>query len=115
MFSFKPLVAFVVVATFSALAYASDNGSNDYLLSLSKPGQADMLGKVVGEGCKGQTPFYKGTGNSGISKGLAYWDVRCTDGRTYEVEVHPDGTSRVLECSLLENMHAGHCFQKFPQ
>lgn len=101
-----------LLAVWSVGALASDNRSNDYLLSLSKSDQAKMLGQVAGEGCVGRTPFYQGTGTTGLAKGLAYWSIRCTDGRSYEVEVHPDGTSRVLECAMIEAVHAGHCFQK---
>jgi hypothetical protein len=83
------------------------------LMSLSARGQAEMLAKVVGEGCQGKRAFYKGSGTTGIGKNDAFWDVECANGKSYEVEVHPDGSSHVLECSVLEAVRAGKCFKKF--
>jgi hypothetical protein len=88
------------------------NGANAYLLSLDLAARAQTLGKVVGEGCSGKSTFYMGIGTSGFAKNEAFWSVRCQDGRTYAVETHPDGTSSVLECSVLKTMHAGECFKK---
>ena len=88
------------------------NGSNAYLLSLTEAARAQMLGKVIGEGCSGKLTFYMGTGTSGLARDHAFWSVRCQDGRAYVVEAHPDGTSNVLECSVLKTLHAGECFKK---
>jgi hypothetical protein len=111
------------IGTKVAGADVVNNGANDWLLAQSNAGRADMLGKVVGERCKGKTAYYQGTSKSS-SQGLkmatlpgtendAFWSVQCTDGRSYEVEVHPDGSGQVLECSVLKSMHAGECFRKF--
>jgi hypothetical protein len=88
------------------------NGANAYLLSLSSDARARMLGKAVAQGCSAQIIFYMGIGTAGLAKDQAFWSVRCQDGRTYEVEVHPNGTSTLLECSALKNMHADECFKK---
>jgi hypothetical protein len=104
-----------------------NNKANDWLLAQSKAGQATMLGKVVGDNCKGKTAFYQGNLKSSASESDArpqagampgtendtFWSVRCTDGRSFEVEVHPDGSGTVLECAVLKSMHAGECFKKF--
>ena len=89
--------------------------ANGYLLAASPKVRAATLAKAVGENCRGQRAFYMGFGDagSGAGAGDGFWSIRCTDGRSFEVEVHPDGTSDVLECAVLEAVHAGHCFRKF--
>jgi hypothetical protein len=93
------------------------NGANDWLLAQTPVVQADMLGKTVGERCKGKTAFYQGPIKNGLpipgTEDDAFWSVLCTDGRSFEVEVHPDGSGQVLECSVLKAMHGGECFKKF--
>ena len=53
------------LATFlsTTITWAGDanNPANDALLAMSAQRQADILGKIVGEGCKGKTAFYQGT------------------------------------------------------
>jgi hypothetical protein len=43
----------------------------------------------------------------------AFWSIKCSNGKGYEVEIKPDGTGAILECPMLEAIHAGHCFKKF--
>jgi hypothetical protein len=110
-------------ATNEKASFSSDavkNGANDWLLAQTPVAQANMLGKVVGERCKGKTAFYQGTIKSGPralpipgTENDTFWSVMCTDGRSFEVEVHPDGSGQVLECSVLKAMHGGECFKKF--
>jgi hypothetical protein len=47
----------------TTITWAGDvnNPANDSLLAMSAQRQADILGKIVGEGCKGKTAFYQGT------------------------------------------------------
>jgi|HubBroStandDraft_1064217.scaffolds.fasta_scaffold159246_2 hypothetical protein len=90
----------------------TQNGANAYLLSLSSDARAQMLGKAIAKGCSAQIIFYMGIGTAGLAKDQAFWSVRCQDGRTYAVEVHPNGTSTLLECSALKTVHAGECFKK---
>jgi hypothetical protein len=121
-------VSVVIVASLLSLcasaACASDNPANDWLLSQSAKEQAAMLGKVVGDGCKGKTSFYMGRtekhrNQPGQLPPLSghehdtFWSIKCTDGRSYAVGVHPDGSGSVLECSMLKAVHAGECFKKF--
>ena len=104
------------------------NPAHDWLLAQSNKGQAKMLGQVVGDGCKGKLAFFQGDMNSSAtnpadgrpalpvpedSKNDAIWNVKCTDGRSYSVSVHPDGSGKVLECSAIKALHAGECFKKF--
>jgi len=97
---------------------AVKNSANDWLLAATPVARADMLGKAVGERCKGKTAFYQGTIKSAPHPTIpgtendAFWSVLCTDGRSFEVEVHPDGSGQVLECSVLKALHGGECFKK---
>ena len=86
-----------------------------------------MLGKVVGNRCKGKAAFYQGTLKGphasadprlivprvDLAENDTFWSVMCADGRSFEVELHPDGSGHVLECSVLKSMRAGECFKKF--
>jgi hypothetical protein len=93
------------------------NGANDWLLAQTPVVQADMLGKTVGERCKGKTAFYQGPIKNGLpipgTENDAFWSVLCMDGRSFKVEVHPDGSGQVLECSVLKALHGGECFKNF--
>lgn len=95
----------------AGIARAAENGANDYLLSVKPDAQAATLSRAVGEKCVGQTAFYMGIGKSGLSQGKGFWSIRCTDGRSFMVQVNPDGTSSVLECAVLKRMNAGSCFK----
>src|SRR4029453_10703973 len=82
----------VVGLTASLLAapvFASENRAHDSLMSLSPSGQADMLGKMVGEGCQGETAFYMGMETEGLAKNTAYWSVKCTNSKSFFVGVDP--------------------------
>lgn len=77
-----------------------------YLVSLSEKSRAATLGKVVGGGCIGQSSFFMATGHD-----KSFWSVKCANGQSFSVEVNPNGTSKVVECSVLAAWHAGHYFQ----
>lgn len=92
----------------------SGNPAHDYLVAhpATRP---QVLAKAVGEGCKGQSAFYQATAAcsaAGEPAHTALWSVRCTNGKSYSVSVFPDGRSSVMDCALLETLHAGHCFTK---
>ncbi|HEU5047052.1 MAG TPA: hypothetical protein VFT64_04330 [Rickettsiales bacterium] len=119
------LIMIVSAILYSCPAISSENKANDYLLSLSPTGQAQMLGRVVGEGCKGRKAFYMGSAYLHTPKSgelpippedeyTASWSVKCANGKNYVVGVDPTGKGKVLECAMLEKMHAGKCFKKFP-
>jgi hypothetical protein len=97
----------------ASLLENSPNSPNAYLLTLSQEDQAAQLGKVIGGGCKGRRPFYKGIGKSGFGKDKAFWNVECANDQSYQIEVDPDGHTGVLECAVLQKVGAGRCFQKF--
>jgi hypothetical protein len=51
----------IVLSTTITWAGDIKNPANDSLLAMSPQRQADLLGKVAGEGCKGKAAFYQGT------------------------------------------------------
>ena len=123
----KKLINFVTLMAFplfTIAAFASENGANDYLQSISPKEQAKMLGKVVGSGCKGRIAFYQGSvgeraprpNDAPVLPGHEHdsiWNVKCTNGKSYSVSVSPTGAGQVLECTVLEAVGGGHCFKKF--
>ncbi len=112
----KAALLFLPIAILTQLACEASaaNRSNDYLLALTLKARAVMLGHTVGEGCVGRDTFYMGIGKTGFSKDKAFWSVQCSDGQTFAVQVNPDGTTNVLECVVLQAVHGGTCFKKFP-
>ncbi len=112
----KTILCFAIIAAFTQAigAASAANRSNNYLLSLTPEARATMLEQTVGEGCVGRATFYMGIGESGIGKDKAFWSVRCSNGQAFAVQVNPDGTTNVLECAVLEAVHGGTCFKKFP-
>jgi hypothetical protein len=106
---------------------AVNNGANDWLLAHSGRERADRLGRSVGDGCKGQAAFYQGTSKTKPrnpdprpevpvlpgNENDAFWNVKCADGRSFVVEVHPNGSGKVLECAVLKALHAGECFKRY--
>jgi len=118
------LVATAWLPLLASTAIASQNGANDYLMTLSPNEQAKMLGKVVGEGCRGKIAFYQGSADDHAPRQNeipplsghehdAIWSVKCANGKSYSIGVHPKGDGQVIECSALEALHAGQCFRKF--
>jgi hypothetical protein len=88
------------------------NATNEYLLSAGAAVQSSNLSAAVGQNCQGQSPFYMGMSKASTGTDNALWSIKCSDGRAFVVEVHPDGSSRFLACSVYEGMHNGVCFQK---
>jgi hypothetical protein len=118
----------IVLST--TITWAGDvmNPASDSLLAMSPQHQADILGKIVGEGCQGKTAFYQGTMSDVPQpkddrrpqlpvppqrQNDAFWNVMCKNGRSYSVEVHPDGSNKVVDCNAVKMFHLGECFEKF--
>jgi len=87
------------------------NVAQDLLVTYTAREQALFLGKAVGEGCIGTRAFFMGMD----PEKDAMWSVGCTNGQSYSVEIHPDpnGTTQVLECSVLKALAGTSCFTKF--
>jgi len=49
----------IIMSTTITWAGDVNNPANDSLLAMSAQRQADILGKIAGEGCKGKTAFYQ--------------------------------------------------------
>jgi hypothetical protein len=114
----------------TTITWAGDvnNPANDSLLAMSAQRQADILGKIVGEGCKGKTAFYQGAMKDipqpkgdrrpqlpvpPTNENDAFWNVMCTNGRSYSIEVHQDGSNNVVQCGSVQMFNLGECFKKF--
>jgi hypothetical protein len=113
-----------LLSLFAIPAVASDNPANDYLLTISPAEQAKILATAVGSECKGKKAFYQGNADDHAPgpndaptlpghEHDSIWNVKCANGKSYVISVHPKGDSGVLECSVLEAMNGGHCFKKF--
>ena len=91
------------------------NSSKYWLLKETPAKQAEFLATrviaSVGGECSGKDAFYRGLGYDGNS---AYWSVRCTNGREYQVKIlaDADGATSVIDCETLLIMNGSHCFQK---
>jgi len=60
------------------------------------------------EGCLVVQSFYQGSDPGGN----AHFSARCRDGKTFSVDVSPEGSGRVLECSTMAALGAP-CWRKF--
>jgi hypothetical protein len=91
----------------------SGNVASNRLVLLPSTEQARILGRDVGQGCDGIVAFAMGFGRHDADKGDAYWSVRCADGRSYAVALHPGETGgvSVLGCDAMRS--AGmECFKR---
>ena len=118
----------IIISTTITWAGDVKNPANNSLLAMSAQRQADILGKIAGEGCKGKTAFYQGTMRDipqpegdrrpklpvpPTNENDTFWNVMCSNGRSYSIEVHPDGSNNVVECGVAKMFHLGECFKKF--
>jgi hypothetical protein len=95
-------------------AAGSGNPTNDRLLAMPEPQQAELLAKSFRHGCIGVEAFPMGVTTSGRAKGYAYWSVRCKNGKSYAVQIapNPKGTAVIVDCKALEGTGC-ECFKKF--
>ena len=106
------LMALVGFGWGAAMAAGSGNPTHDHLLALPQAEQAKILGKGVGQGCVAVSAFPMGVTSTGKAKGLAYWSVRCKDGRSFAVQIAPDAQAVVIDCRVLQ-ANGKDCFKKF--
>ena len=123
-------VLMFVILSSTTITWASEvtSPANDSLLAMSARRQADILGKIVGGGCKGKTAFYQGRMKDipqpqsdrrpqlpvpPSNENDTFWNVMCRNGRSYSIEVHPDGSNKVVECDSVKIFHLVECFKKF--
>jgi hypothetical protein len=93
---------------------STGNATHDHILALGASAQALVLGEAVNEGCSGEYAFYMGMVKETKE---AFWSVRCTNGKSYEVQIKPDaaGTARYLDCDILKAVAKVSCFARFNQ
>jgi hypothetical protein len=104
--------ALVAAGSGPAAAAGSGNPAHDQLLLLPPAEQAKTLAKGIGQGCVGTSAFPMGVTASGKAKGLAYWSVRCKDGRSFVVQIAPDAQAVSVDCRALQGS-GKECFKKF--
>ena len=125
----RHVLMFVILSS-TTITWASEvtSPANDSLLAMSARRQATILGRIVGGGCKGKTAFYQGRMKDipqpqgdrrpqlpvpPSDENDAFWNVMCRNGRSYSIEVHPDGSNNVVECGTVKMVNLGECFKKF--
>jgi hypothetical protein len=106
------LTGLIVAGSGSAEAAGSGNPTHDRLLSLPPREQAQIIGKNVGHDCVGMAAFPMGVVNTAKLKGLAYWSIRCKDGRTFAIQIAPNAETFVIDCQTLK-ANGKECFKKF--
>src|SRR5690348_6138952 len=104
--------ALLLAASAAAMAAGSGNQTHDRLLSLPAAERARTLAKAVGQSCVGVAAFPMGVTSAGKAKGLAYWSVRCKDGRSFALQIAPDAAAVVVDCRILQAT-GKECFKKF--
>jgi hypothetical protein len=85
----------------------------DRFAQLPSTEQAVRLGKMVGADCAGELAFAMGEGTRDADKGDLYWSVKCGDGRSYAVALHPGAAvnASVFGCDVIKS--AGMtCFRR---
>jgi hypothetical protein len=106
------IVGLLSAILFHTAAFATDNNVNNYLLSVSPKEQAAMLGKAAGEGCVGESAFNMGMMTTGPTRDIGNWSVTCTNGKSYSVGIYPDGSSKILDCSVLKAVAHVDCSKR---
>jgi hypothetical protein len=104
--------ALVAAGSGVAVAAGSGNPTHDLLLTLPPAEQVKSLAKGIGQGCVGTSAFPMGVTTTGKAKGLAYWSVRCKDGRSFAVQIAPDAQAVAVDCRALQ-ASGKECFKKF--
>ena len=106
------VAALIAAGCGRAQAASSGNRTHDNLLAMSPDQQARSLASGIGHGCIGASAFPMGVTSSGSAKGFAYWSVRCKDGRSFAVQISPDGRAVAADCPSLQGT-GRECFKKF--
>jgi hypothetical protein len=106
------LTGLIAVGSGTAEAAGSGNPVHDRLLSLPPREQAQIIGKNVGNDCVGTAAFPMGVVNTAKLKGLAYWSIRCKDGRSFAIQIAPNAETYVIDCQTLK-ANGKECFKKF--
>jgi hypothetical protein len=106
------LMALLAAVPAAAQKTGSGNPIQDRLLALPPAQQATTLAKNVGHGCAGTSAFPMGIASTDKWKSLAYWSLKCKDGRSFAIQIAPNGEAFVIDCRVLQ-MNGKECFRKF--
>ncbi|HUH83559.1 MAG TPA: hypothetical protein VLX85_03060 [Stellaceae bacterium] len=83
-----------------AATRASDNPENDTFMAYTPAQRLTFLGLAVG--CKANETFFRGLSKKpGPTMNHAYWAIRCTDGRTFQLDLAPDKQGFAQQCNAL--------------
>lgn len=97
-------------------ATASGNPAHDKLVVMSNADRNAFFTKYLkGEKCGTVTRnFLAGVSPSGSTKGQAWWNVQCSDGSAYAIQIMPDakGATSIMDCGVMKAVGAGECFKK---
>ena len=103
----------------TAITWAGDfnNPANDSLLATSAQRQG-CLAVAFYQGTMKDLPQPKGDRRPQLpvppaNENDTFWNVMCKNGRSYSIEVHPDGSNNVVECGTVKMVNLGECFKKF--
>lgn len=92
---------------------AIGNDAHNLMMQLTEEKRRYALAhfiRTAGEPCPQATEtFYQGNSKSGS----AFWNARCSNARTYVVEMTVSGQSRILDCRLLHAVAKVRCFTRF--
>jgi len=110
------LLSLLSLSAFSVLAV--DNPTNDKLTAMAPSDQAQSLGQLLNSSnitCEEPSrSFFQGLNNT---DGTAYWDVACSDGKSYAIVIDAtaSGNTKILDCSVMKSQANIDCFVKLAQ
>ncbi|KTD13604.1 hypothetical protein Lgra_0896 [Legionella gratiana] len=103
----------VSLLALASLTYA--NIASEILSSRTSDQQVQILGNIVnsaGEPCVPIKSFFQGLD----LYGAAYWNVACTDGRAFVIQIanNAAATTTIIRCSAMQSL-GSPCFKGFGQ
>jgi hypothetical protein len=93
---------------------AEANPSHDRLIALSDIERNKIFtALLIDERCVVTRSFFQGFDKNGS----AYWNVACTSRTPLSIQImnNANGSTRVLECSMLRLIARSECFKKFSE
>jgi len=106
------VTALIAASPTAAQKVGSGNPTHDRLSGLPPAEQAKILAKNVGHGCVGASAFPMGVANTDKWKSIAYWSIKCKDGRSFAIQIAPNGETFIIDCRVLQ-ANGKECFKKF--
>jgi len=93
---------------------STGNLAHDMLMTKPPDFRASALANIAassGYRCTGKEAFFMGLNPKDNE---AYWSVRCTNGKSYEISIKADATGHtsVVDCAIMKAMADVDCFAK---